>query len=65
MGVAAESVQFRDHDFVPLAEVLQHFVQFGAAGLVSTDSVVAVDPFAPGSFQLPDLHLSVLIHGAH
>ena len=63
-SIAPESVLLPEHDFVPLAEVLQHFVQLGAAGLVSTDSVVTVYPLTPGSFQFPDLQLGVLIRGA-
>lgn len=64
-GVAAEPVQFPDHDFIARAEAVHHLVQFGTAGFGSTDAVVVVDPFTTGSFQFPDLQLGVLIRGAH
>ena len=64
-GVAAEPVKFPDDDFVTLAEAIQHSLQFGQPGFGSTDSVVSVDPFTPGSFQFPDLQLGVLVRGAH
>ena len=63
-GVAAESVEFPDNDFIAFTGAVQRPFRFGTAGFGSTDSVVKVDLFTTGGFQFPDLRLDVLVHGA-
>ena len=65
-GVAAESVEFPNNDFVSLAEALQHLVRLGSVCFGSTGSVVAVDPFAPCTVSSSQIYSScVLLRAAH
>jgi len=53
--VPPEPVQLPHHDFVALAEAVQHPVQLRAAGPGPADPAVAVDAFAAGGLEVQDL----------